>query len=268
MAGYLEHGDAVAAWRAVFSGQKFTAGTVERKAYDLLIDPAVQAEIINLKRQIIAVAEQSHPVMTVPATRADVEQIIEELATADASELVQLQVRNCRYCHGVDHRFQWHTPIEYARKCARIMDENAEAEQTWIEQRKMGAKVRKPKPTPIPSDDGGYGFQFDRMPHSGCPECLGEGKEHVRFADTRTLSGKAKRLFAGVKQTANGIEIITRNQDVALKMLAQMKGVQFAPDGSGPTVNVQNNGGQVAVVVSSDPVEASRTYRDLMTGGE
>ena len=58
-----------------------------------------------------------------------------------------------------------------------------------------------------------------------CPECGGDGVPFVWFADTRTLTGAARLLYAGVKRTRNGMEILTRNQDDALKNVAAYLGM-------------------------------------------
>ncbi|AJI88865.1 Uncharacterised protein [Yersinia kristensenii] len=50
-----------------------------------------------------------------------------------------------------------------------------------------------------------------------------EGRAH--FHDSRDLSISARRLYAGVKQGKFGLEVITRNQDDALKMVGQHLGM-------------------------------------------
>lgn len=55
--------------------------------------------------------------------------------------------------------------------------------------------------------------------------CGGHGKVSVHLADTRKLSGPARRLFAGVKETKNGIEIKMRDQDAALANISRYLGM-------------------------------------------
>jgi hypothetical protein len=71
---------------------------------------------------------------------------------------------------------------------------------------------------------------YEGLPYDGnlppvvhCPQCKGEGtgEEKVYFADTRTLSAGARRLFAGVKVTKGGMELKTRDQDAALLNIAR-----------------------------------------------
>jgi phage terminase small subunit len=47
----------------------------------------------------------------------------------------------------------------------------------------------------------------------------------VHAADTRTLSPKAKLLYAGVKQTRDGFEIKMRDQDKAMENVAKHLGM-------------------------------------------
>lgn len=124
-----------------------------------------------------------------------------EIATADASELTQLRRGCCRHCHGNDHAFQWFDEQEF-------------------EQALAGAEVGKD-----PSDAGGYGFREHHMPHPDCPHCGGEGVARVYAEDTRKLMGSAKLLFAGVKQTKEGLEIKMQDQGKALENVARHLGM-------------------------------------------
>ncbi|KGA38939.1 hypothetical protein KU75_25740, partial [Pectobacterium odoriferum] len=72
---------------------------------------------------------------------------------------------------------------------------------------------------------GGYGFDAQLDPNPECPRCNGMGVSRSYFHDTRDLRGAARRLYAGVKEGKFGLEVITRNQDDALKMVAQHLGM-------------------------------------------
>ncbi len=124
-----------------------------------------------------------------------------EIATADAGELTQLRRGCCRYCHGDDHLFQWADEDEFERALA-------------------SSEVGKE-----PSDAGGYGFRDFHLPHAGCPKCGGEGVPRVYAEDTRNLNGSAKLLFAGVKQTKDGLEIKMQDQAKALENVARHLGM-------------------------------------------
>jgi phage terminase small subunit len=73
-------------------------------------------------------------------------------------------------------------------------------------------------------------------PNPACTTCKGEGLSFVRVADTRKLKGAAKRLYSGAHQTKDGIKIQMRDQDAALKYLADYLGMLNKSKGeiSGP----------------------------------
>jgi hypothetical protein len=121
-----------------------------------------------------------------------------EIAIADPGEISQMRRVCCRYCWGFDNRYQWVDEEEYDKAAAKA------------------AKDSKPPP----DQSGGFGFVANDDPNPDCPKCAGEGVEDVYLADTRDLIGPARRLIAGVKKTKFGIEVMTRDQDAALKNLA------------------------------------------------
>lgn len=125
------------------------------------------------------------------------------IATADVNELTEYRRLCCRHCWGFGFNYQWRDAIEF---------EDAVTE----------ARAKKKK---IPNDNGGYGYDNSLDPNPDCPRCNGFGIGRVHFHDTRDLTGSARRLFAGVKEGKFGVEVITRNQDDALKMVAQHLGM-------------------------------------------
>jgi len=133
-----------------------------------------------------------------------------ELAIADPNELIQHRRGCCRYCHGNLFGYQ-RTPAE--------MDRDREAHQAaeLERQRKGGQDV-----TPQAFDEkGGVGYDPRKPPNEDCPECFGEGVERIHLADTRDLSGPARRLYAGVKQTKDGVQILMRDQDKAIELIGR-----------------------------------------------
>ncbi|MGB5115736.1 MAG: terminase small subunit [Providencia rettgeri] len=126
-----------------------------------------------------------------------------DIATADVNELTEYRRLCCRHCWGFGFNYQWRDAIEF---------EDAVTE----------ARAKKKK---IPNDNGGYGYDNSLDPNPDCPRCSGFGIGRAHFHDTRDLTGSARRLFAGVKEGKFGIEVITRNQDEALKMVAQHLGM-------------------------------------------
>jgi phage terminase small subunit len=146
------------------------------------------------------------------------------LAIADPNELVQLRRVNCRYCYGEGHQYQW-TVGEMAKAQAEAYDDGREFLQVH----------------------GGVGFDGTRGPNPACPECFGEGKESVFKADTRYLSERGKLLYAGIKPTRFGVEVVMRDQAEAMTNLAKFLGMfqerviveQLAtPEGSAPRLDL------------------------------
>ncbi|WP_275289167.1 terminase small subunit [Halomonas elongata] len=158
----------------------------------------------NLKKPEIASAIQERMNDRSKRTQITADKVLErwwEIATADAGELTQVRHGCCRYCHGDDHQFQWKDEEEFARAMA-----NAE----------FGKE---------PNDAGGYGFRDFNLPHPNCPQCGGEGVPRVYAEDTRKLTGSAKLLFAGVKQTKDGLEVKMHDQSKALENVARHLGM-------------------------------------------
>ncbi|EKN4820744.1 TPA: terminase small subunit [Yersinia enterocolitica] len=126
-----------------------------------------------------------------------------DIATANANEISEFRRLCCRHCWGIENKYQWINEQEY---------------QEESEKRTNNGK-------PAPLDDGGYGFDSTLDPNPDCPRCNGEGQGRAHFHDSRDLSVSARRLYAGVKQGKFGLEVITRNQDDALKMVGQHLGM-------------------------------------------
>lgn len=165
-----------------------------------------------------------------------------DIATADPSDLMQLQRRCCRYCYGKGHRYQW-TENEYADAVAKAI---------------TAAKGN------MPDDFGGDGFDSNLPAVLKCPECFGDGVVKIVFADTRNLTGKAKALFAGIKQNSSGaIEILTRNQDAALENIAKYLGMfKLRLEGAEDSIPI----GLKFAQMTKDPIQAAQKYQELMSG--
>lgn len=65
----------------------------------------------------------------------------------------------------------------------------------------------------------------DREPNPLCTKCGGEGHGRVHIADTRKLTGPAKRLYAGVQLGKDGIKVNMRDQDAAVINIARHLGM-------------------------------------------
>lgn len=256
---YLETGNASEAYRRAYDTSRMLPATVSNNAYKMLQTTAISERIRERREATVA---------TATIDRAGVLALITEIATADPNELMQTQVRCCRHCWGVQHHKQWKNGAEYAIALASAMDGTAEDMRNWEKNVALGMKVPQPEPRPIPDDVGGFGFDVYASPNPECPVCLGEGHVMPVVKDTRKLKGAAKRLYAGFKQTKDGIEIKTRNQDAALALLAKEYGI--AKDAPAVQVTQQvgvNAQGAENVTIVADAQEASRQYQEFIKSG-
>lgn len=143
-----------------------------------------------------------------------------EIATADPNELISYRKGACRHCHGIDHGYQFRDAAEFdlllrirqsAKEEAKKLREDPDYDPTLDEA--------------VLSDRGGFGYRRTRTPHPDCPNCEGLGVERIQVEDTSKVVGPARRLYAGVKQSKDGIQILMRDQDAALEKIARHLGM-------------------------------------------
>jgi len=188
----------------------YSAHTAQQQSFDLLSKPVIKELIVEQERRLAAMAD-------VDAALVIAE--LREVALADPRDLVSLHRGACRYCHGIEHDYQY-TQGEYRNALyeAKAADPNAAA----------------------PPFRGGLGYDFTREPAADCPECRGFGTERVFVKDTRKLSRGAAKLIASIKQTRDGsIELKHRDQDGALLALGKVCGIfidrsELSGPGGGP----------------------------------
>lgn len=237
-----------AAYKLSYDAQDMTDASINAEARKIADNHLVREKLEEMQRDAEYVAELS------------VAWVLKQymmIATADPSELIEVRRVCCRYCYGVDFNYQWIDADEWARAIADTMDRNAAREKT-------NARATEPRPLePLPTSEGGFGFWANEAPHSDCPHCFGNGSVDVHLHDTRKLSPGAKLLYAGVKTSANGVEVKMRDQDGALGYLAKFLGIDKK------TLELQGPGGtpiQSISTVTSDPVEASKMYAAIVSG--
>lgn len=175
------------------------AGYSEKTAYSIAHENLRKPEIVA------AIAEAREKQQQRTEITAD--RVLREAwnqVTADARELTELVVVCCRHCYGEGHLRQ------------RTQIERDFAFDQWV--------VGGDDPEDFP-EDGGVGFDPNREPFPGCPECGGHGYPRVVLKDTRKLSPGAASLYAGVKQTKFGIEIMTHSKDAAMEKLFKHLGL-------------------------------------------
>lgn len=169
------------------------------------------------------------------------------LAGADARELTQVRLVNCRYCWGTHHQYQYRD------------NELIEAERQHNERNDALPKAQQRDFNPL----GGGGFDGERDPCRGplaiqrlvdsgvwavpdpnsdhnCPACDGSGEKSVWVCDSRHLSPGAALLYDGVKISGDGsFEIKHRDRFVAEKMVGAHLGMaqrgSTDPDGLDPS---------------------------------
>lgn len=127
------------------------------------------------------------------------------IVDADPNEMTKVVVGCCRYCHGVDHAYQWRTEDEF----------EAAKEEYWELSDDLRAKGKEPKLS------GGFGFDSKRAPHPNCPQCDGDGRPKVLLGDTTKLSEQGRTLYAGVKQSKSGVEVKFQDKMKAIEMIAR-----------------------------------------------
>lgn len=173
----------------------YSASTAAEQAYDLLRKPQIVDSIAVARK-----AQQER-------TQITADKVVTELALiafADARELAEVKTGCCRCCWGDGFRFQ-RTVGEY----------NHDREQ-WLNKGKDPADFE---------DQGGIGFNPLKLPHPECPNCGGDGDARVVLKDTRNLTARAAALYAGAKQTKEGIEIKMHSKLDAIEKLAKHLGV-------------------------------------------
>lgn len=222
---YFETGKASESYRASYDADKMNDSSVANAATDLLAHPEVMAYIAQMEAEAANVAQLNV---------AWVLDKYAKIATADVRELIESRVECCRYCHGIDHKYQWLDAEEWAVALANAMDLNGR-----ITERNLYSKSEQKDLVELPTFDGGGGFWGTNPPHAECPKCFGNGTQRTHIHDTRKLSETGKLLYAGIKQTANGFEVKTRDQDGALAWLAKYFGVdkkslELTGPGGGP----------------------------------
>lgn len=220
----------------------FSARSAHVTSTQLLHDPRVQALLTEKQRETVARLELK---------AEDVLRDIFHVVEADANELTEYRVGCCRYCHGDGFQYQ-RTPQEYR---------DALASYRMTPDGKLD-------PLALKFDHrGGVGYDMRKDPRQDCPECFGEGVGRTIVKDTRKLSLAARTLYAGVKETRHGIEVMTRSKDKAIDLAARHTGVvkssvEVVGKGGGPV----QHAGAVVSLTTTDPIEASREYQKLMGG--
>jgi phage terminase small subunit len=201
---FLIHGNASRAYRE--AGYKDGPGT-RQSAHRLLTSADIQASILEERQKLLA---------TLDVKVEDVARRFRDIAFSDIADIVGLHIGACRFCHGIDHAYQWRTPREFKAS-------HTEPSQGYALD---GSDETQFDP------QGGYGYHLNLPPHPDCPECDGYGIPLVVLKDTRLMSDAERAVFAGVVKTRNGTYYRFHNQVEALKELAVRLGFYTDSDES------------------------------------
>jgi phage terminase small subunit len=249
---WVRLGNATAAYRLAFDTDNMTRNSIAIKASRLLDE----SRMIKRVREYKAASIQAY-VFDLDAMMADDMAIIE--AYSKVVELTQYVWDACRYCYGINNRFQWVNLEEFTEALARAIDEN----ETRV--------MVKKHPKPLPSDEGGYGYTRQNSPRIECPRCEGSGLQRAIIADTRDLSPAAARLYKGIKVGNNGqVEVLMHDVDKAKERILRRCGA-YGDDAASVARGAAAGAAAGAAVASRvdkmTAEEAQRAYLQLANGG-
>ena len=186
------------AYRKAFPrSQKWKDTAVWSAASKLALSPEVSVRVSEILRTAAAANE---------VTQADALRGYLNILRADPRKLIGYHRDNCRYCHGIGHRYQFTaSEMEDAeRNHAAALSDNP----------RLGEFDTK----------GGIGFDRTARPNPDCPECRGEGVGRVVLGDTREFGEPERALYAGVKIGKGTIEVLMHDKMAALNQLARHVG--------------------------------------------
>lgn len=170
-------------------------------------ESARQIAAENLSKPNIQAAVAAGQAVLQDRTQVTAARVVREIALiafADPRELVETKVGCCRHCWGTDFKRQ---RTQFQR--------DADFEQ-WRKKAKEGEAF---------DEEGGTGFNPHLPPNPDCIECCGDGHSRDVIKDTRYLSPAAAALYAGVRRTKDGIQVLTQDKGAALDRLARHLGI-------------------------------------------
>jgi phage terminase small subunit len=170
------------------------------------------------------------------------------LLSADPRELVEHWLIPCRYCWGVEGRYQ-RTDAEYRADEDAWERRERDRRRTWERTRREDYERFEEEPF---DEAGGPGYTINAEPRRGpdwvkfvqrnarlsgtplfafeanhetsCGSCHGHGIPHTIFHDTRHVSPAGALLFRGLKVDGTKVEVVMRDQDAAAVYVAKHQG--------------------------------------------
>jgi phage terminase small subunit len=140
------------------------------------------------------------------------------IATADVNDLVEFRRRCCRHCYGIDYGYQ--------RTKSEMSNDRAVYENT--KRRAISKDPRIADAYEAFDEQGGIGYDARKPPVADCEHCWGDGIGDAFFKPTANLSPEARALYAGVKQTKDGYQMMLVDKLGALEKLFKHKGLYKA----------------------------------------
>jgi len=217
------------AYRAAYDCEGWPPKKVGVEANNVLRSPSVRLYIRELQDQLV---------LDGSFTAQKALSYFVQIAMADPNEVVSLRIGACRYCHGVEHRRQWREHEYLAALTA------------WEASPGSGA---------MPDPAGGLDYDETAPPHPDCPVCHGEGEPRTVLKDTTQLSPEGMLLYGGVKQTANGLQIILADRMKAMELACRLIGAF----NDNVTVKAELKA-MATVITAATPEEAARVYMDMV----
>lgn len=228
----VRHGDIVEAYRVAYDPpQEWPVGKVASEAW-LVRHTAVIRDAIKHRERLRDKAKE--------LTVQDALGMFLEIVEADPRELIGLRVGACRHCWGQGHAYHWRE-----REYLEALDACKDGD-------------------PLPPC-GGLDYDHTAAPNADCPDCRGEGVERIVPRDTDHLTPGAAKLYGGVKQTKDGLQILLADRMKALENVTRILG------GFKDQTNVKMSGAigamvAVAETMPDDPVKAAEMYREFIKG--
>lgn len=174
----------------------------------LMMNPRIAETIESYRQQAAAAAGLT------------VSRILEELyavALGDPRSVMHVRVSCCRYCYGIDGKYQW---------------ERGEYEEA-VEAALESEKGR------MPALKGGLGYDAKLEPNAACRRCGGRGDVQVFVTDMRKLTPAQARMIESVEQTKDGVRVKLKDSGRYLELLMKYMGMmterkELSGPGGGP----------------------------------
>jgi phage terminase small subunit len=200
------------------------------RAKHLLEEPRIQRCIAELEAE------------AVKRTQLDIDYVLRQAftrSTFDVTEIFQIVVRCCRYCHGTNNMYQ-RTHAEMTRD-VEAFSKGLRYVNGYME--RIPRDLRH-----LPFDPmGGDGYDPLAAPADDCPECHGRGEwwdPQIVIKPTEKMSAAARMMLAGIAVKGNKLIPTLRDQDVATnQLLATFRDMWVLQQSGGvPTVELKPHG--------------------------